>query len=203
MITNVEIRQKARETLGNNIFSRDWLFATLLVFAIMVINTIAGITGIGALLAAGPVGIASAGYFLHLTRNQIKSDNLLDALECVKKDIGGSILLGVVWNLALGIGIFLCFIPAFIFAYLFGMVFFVKADNPEMDMFEAFKESYRLLKGHVWQFFLLRLSFFGWILLGMLCFGVGTYWVSSYMNAADAIFYDELLREDRKNRTLG
>lgn len=203
MITNVEIRSRARSVLYNNLFSREWLFTSLMVLIISIINGVAGATAIGALFITGPASLASAGYFLHLTRNQIKADNLADGLECVKRDIGGSILTGLVWSLAITIGSIFFIIPGIIFALLFGMVFLVRADNPEMDLFDAFKESYRLLKGHIMQFIMLRLSFIGWMILGSLCFGIGIYWVYSYMNAADAIFYDELLRDDRKNRTLG
>lgn len=203
MLTNVEIRARARSVLSNNLFSREWLFASLMVLIISAISGIAGATAIGILFVVGPLSLASAGYFLHLTRNQIKAEELTDGLECVKRDIGGSILTGLVYNLAVSIGMMLFIIPGFIVSLLFGMVFLVRADNPDMDFVEAFKESYRLIKGHIMQFIMLRLSFIGWILLGMLCFGVGTYWVTAYMNAADAIFYDELLRDDRKNRTLG
>lgn len=203
MITNVEIRSRARSVLSNNLFSRDWLFASLMVLIISIINGVAGATAIGALFITGPASLASAGYFLHLTRGQIKADNLADGLECVKRDIGGSILTGLVWSLAISIGCVFFIIPALIFYFMFGMVFLVRADNPEMDLLDAFKESYRLIKGHIMQFIMLRLSFIGWMILGSLCFGIGLFWVYSYMNAADAIFYDELLRDDRKNRTLG
>ena len=113
MITNVEIRSRARSVLNNNLFSREWLFTSLMVLIISIINGVAGATAIGALFITGPASLASAGYFLHLTRNQIKADNLADGLECVKRDIGGSILTGLVWSLAITIGSIFFIIPLF------------------------------------------------------------------------------------------
>lgn len=202
MLTNVEIRAKARQTLSGSIFSRDWLFAALMVLIISILNGIAGATAIGIFFIAGPIGMACAGYFLHLTRGQIKSENLSEGLEIVKRDVGGSIIAGLLYNLAVSIGYMFFFIPGIIVQLLFGLIYLVKIDNPDLGVIEAFKESYRLIKGHIAQFIMLRLSFIGWILLGMLSFGIGSYFVAAYMNAADAIFYDELLREDRKNRIL-
>lgn len=203
MLTNVEIRSKAREVLNGNIFSREWLYALLLAVIVSFISGVAGATAIGSFFVVGPLGVATAGYFLHLTRNQIKHDNLLDSLECVKKDIVGSLITGLIYSLAVGVGYMLFYIPGIIISCMFGVLFHVRVDNPEMDFMDSIKESYRLMKGHAVQFFMLKLSFIGWIILGTLCLGVGVYWVNAYMNTATAIFYDELIREDRKNRTLG
>ena len=173
-----------------------------MVLIISLIGSIAGATAIGIFFVAGPIGMACAGYFLHLTRGQIKSKNLEEGLEIVKRDVGGSIIAGLLYNLAVSIGYMFFFIPGIIVQLLFGLIYLVKIDNPDLGVIEAFKESYRLIKGHIAQFIMLRLSFIGWILLGMLSFGIGSYFVVAYMNTADAIFYDELLREDRKNRIL-
>ena len=198
MLSNSEIRAKAREMLKGSLFSHEWLFTAIMVVIISVILSILGATGIG-ILAAGIIGFATAGYFLHFVRNQIKAEDFMDGVESVKKDFVGSFVVGLIYNLGVGIGYSLMIIPGIIFEYLFAFIYLVRHDNPEMDFIECFKESYRLMKGHVIQFFLLRLSFIGWMLLGMLCFGVGTYWVVSYMNVADVIFYEEVLKADKEN----
>ena len=41
-----------------------------------------------------------------------------------------------------------------------------------------------------WEKFVLDLSFLGWIIVGSLCLGVGTLWVTPYMEAANAQFYE-------------
>ena len=68
----------------------------------------------------------------------------------------------------------------------------VKCDNPGMSANEAITESRRLMDGNKMRLFLLQLSFIGWIFLGAITFGVGTLWVSAYMETALAIFYEDV-----------
>ena len=49
-----------------------------------------------------------------------------------------------------------------------------------------------MMKGHKAELFLLDLSFLGWIIVGALCFGVGTLWVDAYITAAHASFSEDL-----------
>ena len=46
------------------------------------------------------------------------------------------------------------------------------------------------MDGHKWEKFVLDLSFLGWIIVGSLCLGVGTLWVTPYMEATNAQFYE-------------
>ena len=39
------------------------------------------------------------------------------------------------------------------------------------------------------ELFIQDLSFIGWMIVGSLCFGIGTLWVTAYMQAAKAQFY--------------
>ena len=77
------------------------------------------------------------------------------------------------------------------------MLYFVMNDHPEYGPLEVLRESHRLMKGHRFQYFCLNLSFIGWAILGALCLGVGTLWVSAYSQTASAVFYEELINNDR------
>jgi len=44
--------------------------------------------------------------------------------------------------------------------------------------------------------FIQELSFIGWAIVGSLCLGVGSFWVGTYINAAKAVFYNELLKKE-------
>ena len=72
------------------------------------------------------------------------------------------------------------------------MTFYIKNDHPEYTATEAITESRRMMDGHKMDFFLLQLSFIGWWIVGVLCFGIGTLWVQAYNETANAIFYEEL-----------
>ena len=53
------------------------------------------------------------------------------------------------------------------------------------------------MRGHRWQLFCLHFSFIGWGILGALCLGIGALWVSAYSQTASAVFYEELINNDR------
>ena len=58
---------------------------------------------------------------------------------------------------------------------------------------QAITRSRELMDGHKWQLFVLSLTFIGWEILGVLCFGIGLLWVTPYKNAAYAAFYRQLV----------
>ena len=60
MISNDQIRTRARAILGNNIFSGEWLYALLIVLVVSAINTALSATGIGTLILCGILASASA-----------------------------------------------------------------------------------------------------------------------------------------------
>lgn len=68
----------------------------------------------------------------------------------------------------------------------------ILAEYPEMRAIDALRNSKSLMKGNKWRLFSLHLSFIGWILLATLTCGVGMIFLSPYMYAADAAFYDDL-----------
>jgi uncharacterized membrane protein len=53
-----------------------------------------------------------------------------------------------------------------------------------------------MMNGNKMRLFGLHLSFIGWWILGILCFGIGTLWVSAYVSMATAEFYEELKAND-------
>ena len=51
------------------------------------------------------------------------------------------------------------------------------------------------MKGHKMDFFLLQLSFIGWIIVCILTCGIGLIWLLPYQSAAEAAFYNDLKAE--------
>ena len=87
-------------------------------------------------------------------------------------------------------------IPGFIKAYSYCMVPYILAENPDMPANEVITRSREMMNGHKWQAFLLDLSFFGWILLGIVTLGLGlVFWASPYMNSTHAALYLRLKDE--------
>lgn len=74
--------------------------------------------------------------------------------------------------------------------YAYSMAYYIKLDHPDYGWKACIDESRRLMDGHKWEKFVLDLSFLGWIIVGSLCLGVGTLWVTPYMEATNAQFYE-------------
>lgn len=89
----------------------------------------------------------------------------------------------------------LLIIPGIIKSYAYSMSGFILAENSEMTAKEAMKVSEKMMAGNKWRLFCLQFSFIGWQLLCILSLGIGFLWLTPYMNAATAAFYDEISRE--------
>ena len=89
----------------------------------------------------------------------------------------------------------LLIIPGIIKAYSYSMSGFIMSENPEMTAKEAMTVSIDMMRGNKWRMFCLELSFIGWGILSTLTLGIGFLWLSPYMNAAYAAFYDEVSRK--------
>lgn len=89
----------------------------------------------------------------------------------------------LLWALGLLLG-FLLTLPIY-------FIFWLYADDPDMDTAEAFRTSITLIHGAKWQFCRMMLSFIGWILLGALSFGLGFLWILPYINQSCTNFYLE------------
>lgn len=96
-----------------------------------------------------------------------------------------STLLGIV---TLGIG-------AIVLSYAYGMVPYLLRDYPELSAREALRTSRQMMEGHIWDLFVLDLSFIGWILLSIMTAGIGLLWVEPYMETTRAAFYEDLKNE--------
>ena len=196
MLTNKEIRQRGRQTLQDGIFSPAWLIGALLMFAAVMLCRSAKSIFLLALVVQGPIEMFHSAYFLNLHRDKIGAKDIMAPLTPVKSDITGAILVGAIYFLMLQIGYKLFYFPGVIVSFLFGMIYYIRLDNPDIGYFDAFKENWRLLKGHIGKYLLFKLSFIGWYILGY-CTIVGVYWVKAYENASTVAFYEELRKADR------
>ena len=88
-------------------------------------------------------------------------------------------------------------IPGIIKSYSWRMVPFSLRDEPELSAKEVLLRSQGMMRGHKWHAFLLDLSFLGWILLGLLTFGVlNLFWTQPYIQNTNAALYLKLRGEE-------
>lgn len=193
-MSNYEIRAKARADLGGNIFDGKWMMALL---AALVVSLIVGacaaipvVGSIGAFIVGGPLTLGLAGYFLHLSRSE-KTD-----IENVFDSFNEHFLQSFLLYLMMGIFTFLWslffVIPGIVKMYAYSMAYYIKRDNPTYDWKQCLDESQRIMKGNKWKLFCLQFSFIGWAIVCVFTFGIGYLWLTPYMNAANANFYENI-----------
>ena len=194
MKTNKEYRAAARQMLGGNIFSETWLCALLPCIIILGINAVLSATQIAGIILLFIDGALTYGVqyiFLKKARTGEKmaiEDMVKPFTECYAPTLLISLLTGIftmLWALLL-------IVPGIIKAYGYSQAYRIKMDHPEYETMDCLKKSQEMMKGHKWQLFCLDLSFLGWIIVGCLCLGLGTLWVSAYHEAAVAEFYCDL-----------
>ncbi len=193
MQTCSEYRRRAREALDGNIFGNTWL---LMVLVVLVSGAILGalnvIPVIAALVLSGPIMMGVTSYTLHLVRRTEKKNKLEPLLDGFRGSVATNILVGVLTALFTFLWSLLFVIPGIIKAISYSQAYYIALEHPEYDANTCITESRKMMNGHKWEYFCLQFSFIGWIIVGSLCLGVGTLWVSAYMNAANAAFYDDL-----------
>lgn len=74
-------------------------------------------------------------------------------------------------------------------------------DQPNLRVTEAMRKSMRLMKGNKMRYFLLELSFIGWILLGLLTLGIGLLWILPYITQTNTQFYLNLTQQQTEQNS--
>ncbi|MCR4924014.1 MAG: DUF975 family protein [Lachnospiraceae bacterium] len=72
---------------------------------------------------------------------------------------------------------------------------FLYLDDPEKSFKDMLTESYRLMKGNVFRYILLNLSFIPWYIFAVFTFGSGLIFVMPYHQTALSVFYRNLKGE--------
>lgn len=77
----------------------------------------------------------------------------------------------------------------------FGLSMYAFLDMPELGVIQCMKASLHLTRGRRWNLFCLYISFVGWIVLGLMSFGVGMLWITPYIHCTLFQFYEDLKLE--------
>lgn len=89
----------------------------------------------------------------------------------------------------------LLIVPGVIKGLAYSFTPFILKEHPELSPRDAIRLSVSMMEGHKWDFFLLCLSFFGWILLSILTLGIGLLWLVPYMYTTYVAFYEDVRAE--------
>jgi len=204
MVTRAELKTRARNALGDQIFGNKWMRAVLVVIVIAGIEGIlsaitkrgeyvsAAFVSILNLLIAGPFAGSMAYIFTKQARDH-ESIDIADVFYGFKEGrFGGNFILAFFIGLFTFLWSLLFVIPGIVKALAYSQAFYIHNDHPEKSWQECMDDSQEMMRGHKWEYFVLCLSFLGWFIIGILCLAVGTLWVEAYSTATMAEYYLEL-----------
>lgn len=105
----------------------------------------------------------------------------------------------VIYSVVILIGFVLFIIPGIVFAMMFSQVYFIIADNPEVGVIEAFKQSKAMMYGHKWQFFKLSLRYVFYFLLGIFTLFIWWLWLIPQNYISFGLFYKNISKKELTN----
>ena len=93
-------------------------------------------------------------------------------------------------------------IPGIVKMFSYAMTPFILEENPDLTANEAIDRSRAMMKGHKFDLFWLILSFIGWGILCVFTLGIGTLWLTPYMQTSIAAFYEDVKADYEVNGGL-
>ena len=193
MVENYELRKNAREQLGGNIFHSKWLTMLLVCAVFAGASALSAGFIIGGQIALFVVtGAIFYGMARVMTKNVKNEAWKFEEVFCgFKENFVKTLLLHLVHSLYIFLWTLLFIIPGIVKSYSYAMVYYLQQEpgGLEKEPTELISESCNMMDGYKWQLFCLDFSFIGWYILGALCFGIGTFFVTPYHEQARANFY--------------
>lgn len=201
MMTNFEIREKAREILKTNSlwlviglpllvlnsssyffrFSNDESAIFFYVFAFLV--------------SLWEVGVA--GYVTNVLSGKEKiANNFNEQIKAIFKNITGE-------NISTYLLMFLFLFLWFLIPIAGAIIILIKNYSYKLSIYlttrkeasgtEAITMSRRMMHGHKFDWFILNFSFIGWLLLSVATLGLASVYVSPYILVANAVFANQVI----------
>ena len=183
-----QLKAMAKEQIKGNIGT---LFVIMLVYVLISIglNAIVGIGSIASLVISPALSLAIYGIYLNLAcGKKPEISDLFTKFDQLVPALVAQLLIGLftfLWFLLL-------FIPGIIKGISYSMTFYILAENPGISATEAINRSKAMMEGHKMEYFILQLSFIGWMFLVGITFGIAGIWVAPYINATTANFYNDI-----------
>lgn len=206
-MTRAELKEKAKKSLKGK-YGKAILITILLGVISGVCGFILGILcgafnfgkettellkSVLELVLTGVLTFGYMSFFLKISRDEeVEIDELWSKANMFLTFIIASLLIGLfttLWSL-------LFIIPGIIAAYSYQMTYYILLDNPDMGVMDAIKKSKEMMKGHKFDFFVLQLSFIGWIIVGIFTLGILYFWLVPYMNVTMCNFYNNLKEKE-------
>ena len=189
MKENTQIMSEARASLNGKwpLAIGTFLILLLISMGAALIPLAGQIIGI---LIAGPLAVGGAYFALNIVRDQVAQTD--DLFFSFNNNLGNSILAYLLVGAFALIGFVLLIIPGIIVALALSQTWFILAENPSMDSYDAIMRSKKMMDGYKFKLFKIQLRLLGLGLLCLLTLGIGFLWLIPYQYVVYAKFYEEV-----------
>jgi len=189
MKENTQIMSEARASLNGKwpLAIGTFLILLLISMGAALIPLAGQIIGI---LIAGPLAVGGAYFALNIVRDQVAQTD--DLFFSFNNNLSNSILAYLLVVAFALIGFVLLIIPGVIVALALSQTWFILAENPSMDSYDAIMRSKKMMDGYKFKLFKIQLRLLGLGLLCLLTLGIGFLWLLPYQYVVYAKFYEEV-----------
>jgi len=189
MKENTQIMSEARASLNGKwpLAIGTFLILLLISMGAALIPLAGQIIGI---LIAGPLAVGGAYFALNIVRDQVAQTD--DLFFSFNNNLSNSILAYLLVVAFALIGFVLLIIPGIIVALALSQTWFILAENPSMDSYDAIMRSKKMMDGYKFKLFKIQLRLLGLGLLCLLTLGIGFLWLIPYQYVVYAKFYEEV-----------
>ena len=189
MKENTQIMSEARASLNGKwpLAIGTFLILLLISMGAALIPLAGQIIGI---LIAGPLAVGGAYFALNIVRDQVAQTD--DLFFSFNNNLSNSILAYLLVVAFALIGFVLLIIPGIIVALALSQTWFILAENPSMDSYDAIMSSKKMMDGYKFKLFKIQLRLLGLGLLCLLTLGIGFLWLIPYQYVVYAKFYEEV-----------
>lgn len=184
-------RKEIKEIAKDAFYRQYWLCVGANVIVMALCSVLSGISlGVAAFILVPSLVIGLNFFSVAMYRGEPSSieDIFREGFDNFGRKLGGYLWMELfiyLWSL-------LFVIPGIIKAISYALTPYILADCKNVRATDALKLSMRMMEGHKWEYFVLGLSFIGWMLLTSLTCGLlYVFYVGPYMNNTFAGYYAE------------
>lgn len=184
-------RKEIKGIAKDAFYRQYWLCVGANVIVMALCSVLSGISlGVAAFILVPSLVIGLNFFSVAMYRGEPSSieDIFREGFDNFGRKLGGYLwmeLFVYLWSL-------LFVIPGIIKAISYALTPYILADCKNVRATDALKLSMRMMEGHKWEYFVLGLSFIGWMLLTSLTCGLlYVFYVGPYMNNTFAGYYAE------------
>lgn len=150
--------------------------------------------GIMSLILAPALGLGLTKIYLNLSKGKNPSVNHVFS---GMSQLWEAFVINIVMCVFIFLWSLLLIIPGIVKAFSYSMSYYILAENPGMSGLESLKQSQKMMKGYKFEYFILHLSFFWWHILGTITMGLGYIYITPYISATCANFYNKIKNEQK------